>query len=348
MRFLIIVLLLLHSLAHLAALSQDMSTAAGVGWLMAALLFAGAAVLVFIRKAWWALGLPAVLVSQVLVILFWQDAKLGTVANLLIALAALLHWAQWRFQQETNREIQALLQADAGAEMIVTENMLQELPAPVQRWLQAIGLVGRRSIRSVHLRQHGWMKLKPEQKKWTEAVAEQYTTTAVPAFLWQARMKFLPFLHVSGRDLFQGGHGSMIIQLASLLPVARVSHNAKVDQSSLQRYLMELPWYPSAALQPYITWEGIDHTSAKATMTYNDVSGSATFLFSEAGELQEIHAWRYKDSDEQAVPMECVGAVREQKVMDGIRVPTKLDISWLLPQGPFTWYRLEISGLAYK
>ena len=43
----------------------------------------------------------------------------------------------------------------------------------------------------------------------------------------------------------------------------------KMDEATLQRYLGEMVWFPSALLNPYVSWEVIDPLSAKATVTYN-------------------------------------------------------------------------------
>lgn len=186
------------------------------------------------------------------------------------------------------------------------------------------------------------MKLKPEQKGWYKAQAEQYVTPNEPAFLWRVNMKMAPLVNVAGRDLYINGKGEMVIKIASLLPVVNVHNNKKTNQSILQRFLLELPMYPTAALNPYITWEGIDEYTSKATLTYKGVSGSASFHFSEDGDLEKVSAFRFKENDEKAELVECIGELKETTQIDGMRIPTKMDISWMLGQGKFTWYKLEI------
>ena len=50
----------------------------------------------------------------------------------------------------------------------------------------------------------------------------------------------------------------------------------------------------------YIKWVAIDSTSAKATVTYNDVSGSVVFHFNEQGRLKSCTADSYKESGKMA------------------------------------------------
>ncbi len=71
----------------------------------------------------------------------------------------------------------------------------------------------------------------------------------------------------------------------------------EINQGTLLRYLNEMMWFPSAALNHYIQWEAIDSTSAKATMSYQGVSASALFHFNESGQLTNFVADRYREAD---------------------------------------------------
>ncbi|GEL08040.1 hypothetical protein SHA02_14560 [Salisediminibacterium halotolerans] len=48
----------------------------------------------------------------------------------------------------------------------ITIDNLMSLPAPVQNWLQSIGVIGQEKIRAVTLTQSGQMRLNPEQITW--------------------------------------------------------------------------------------------------------------------------------------------------------------------------------------
>ncbi len=54
-------------------------------WMLSVLLFLFAAGLVFLKLAWWPFfALAAVILSQVLIVLFWSLAKYGTIFNFII------------------------------------------------------------------------------------------------------------------------------------------------------------------------------------------------------------------------------------------------------------------------
>jgi prepilin signal peptidase PulO-like enzyme (type II secretory pathway) len=66
-------------------LSQEISKPIGIVWLLVGLLFVLAAVLSITQKDFWSyFALIAAVLSQILIILNWQDAKFGTIPNILI------------------------------------------------------------------------------------------------------------------------------------------------------------------------------------------------------------------------------------------------------------------------
>lgn len=319
----------------------------GVLWIICAVLFMST-VLTFLFKKdwWWILGFFAVVFSQILITTQWQDAKIGTIANLIILIPVIIGFAFWNFHVQVNNEIKDLLSGNKYEKIIITEEMIKELPISVQRWLKYSGVIGKDQIHTVHLKQKGLMKLKPDQKEWLKAEAEQYFTIDKPSFIWSVKtsMAGLPMI---GRDLFRDGQGKMQIKLAGIIPVVNVANDPKLNESTLQRFLGEITWFPQAALSPYIKWEPVNDYSAKAIMSYGKTTGSAVFHFGEKGELKKFVAFRYKDIADPE-PKEWVAKVVETKIINGVSVPSKLEASWKLEGGEFTWYKFEIYDLTYN
>lgn len=269
MKSIFVILVVIHGLIHLLGflkafglseineLKLAISKPVGLIWLVSALVVA---VLFLFNTEWvWVLATIAIIISQTLVFISWQDAKFGTIANSIILIITIFMFATWNFNNQIDKEFNNLLssQTKVSGKNIITEQMLDPLPVPVQKWLNHIGMVGKQKIHTAYFKQKGLMKLKPDQKNWTQAQAEQYVTVDQPGFLWKVNMDMFPAIRVVGKDSFMGGEAAMVIKLGSLIPVVNVANNDKVNQSTLQRYLLELPWYPSAALSPYITWEEI-------------------------------------------------------------------------------------------
>lgn len=92
-----VLLLLLHGFLHLIGfleawfqidiegLSLPISKPMGLLWLFTAIVFMLTSVFYALGKEWWwIIGLAAVIVSQILIIQYWQDAKYATFLNVVI------------------------------------------------------------------------------------------------------------------------------------------------------------------------------------------------------------------------------------------------------------------------
>lgn len=158
----------------------------------------------------------------------------------------------------------------------------------------------------------------------------------------------MPLIQVAGRDKFSEGQGEMLMKLFSLFPVVSQGGNEKINSGSLQRYLGEIVWFPSAALSPYITWGMIDDRSAKATMTYQGNTGSGVFTFDEKGHFQRFSARRYRGGEEDAERREWIIIAKESEVRNNIRIPVKLEATWKLESGDWTWLKIEITHIEYN
>ncbi len=111
MHIVVALVITLHALLHLLGFLKSFGLAAlpelsghtvvpltgpwprvvGMIWLFVALVLLSAAAMRALRlEDWWIVAIPGVVLSQLLIVLQWQDAKAGSAANLLIA-AAIIH-----------------------------------------------------------------------------------------------------------------------------------------------------------------------------------------------------------------------------------------------------------------
>jgi hypothetical protein len=243
------------------------------------------------------------------------------------------------------REVDQLFAASRDVRpSVLTEANLEGLPAPVGRWLRYAQIVGKERPMTVRLKQQGQFRLGPN-KGWMPFQAEQYFTTEPPGFVWKVRMAIAPLVAVTGRDRYAAGEGSMRMCLLSLFPVADKAGGG-LNQGDLLRYLGETIWFPSGALSPYITWEGLDATSARATMSYGGVMASATFHFDEQGRHVTTVAERYNDAlGRLATWMAPTSAYGE---FDGVRVGVAGEGLWKYDTGDFPYIRWRITALEYN
>jgi len=326
----------------LIALSGTGERIFAVGWLLAVVLFLVAAGLRSTRQdAWWMAALAGVLLSQGLVVLAWPDAKAGTAANIIVLVAALAAAAHARFVDQVRAEAQAVLaQASPSETAVVQRAELDTLPAPVRRWLETSGLVGRPRAATVRLRQRGELRTKADGR-WMPAQAEQYFSVDPPAFVWRVDATMMAGLPIAGRDKYTGGHGQMLIKAASLVNVVNAA-DEKIDLGSMLRYLGEIIWFPSAALSRHVAWEPIDTGHAKATLRYAGSTVSAVFTFDERGRVVRFGADRYLGGGNEAQLTPWFASCSEWRSFEGIEVPSRGEVGWMLPGGPFIYYRWEI------
>ena len=109
LRYLFILFVASHGLIHLMGfakafgygdmkqLSIPISKPAGIIWMITTLLFSVTALLLLSNKSgWYIIAIPAVMLSQVLLIKSWKDAKFGTLANIIILTVAISSYTQYR------------------------------------------------------------------------------------------------------------------------------------------------------------------------------------------------------------------------------------------------------------
>lgn len=252
------------------------------------------------------------------------------------------------FNQKVKREVQELFNdIDIKDEAtIIRQEDLAELPLPVQKWMINSQVVDKEKIKAVRLKQKLMMKTE-ETKPWLPAEAEQYFSVKEPGFIWKAKVNMAPMVFFTGLDKYYEGKGKMKINVFSLIPVVD-SEGKEIDQSTLQRYLAEIIWFPSAALSDYIEWEELDDFSAKATMSYKGVSASAMFYFNEKGDVINFNTRRYMEKDGKYVLEDWGGVPEEYKEFNGIRIPYKGKVMWRLKTGDFTWLQYEITEVEYN
>ncbi|QIP15133.1 hypothetical protein G8759_22165 [Spirosoma aureum] len=367
LRFLFASLLLIHGMIHvlgyvnqwvlnlgtqlggksMITLSAGMSKLLGILWLLTGLCYLVASTAYWLQRDWWlAVALVSTLLSQVLIFIYWPEAKAGTIVNVLIAFVIGITSAHNRFEKYADREVRQLLNQPIAGSQIITHEMLGRLPSPVQKWMITSGVVGKELVHTVRLQQRGLMRTSPNGT-WMPTKAEQYIDVDKPGFVWKADVQLFSLLPLAGLDTYVDGKGNMQIKGLSFIPIVNAS-NAKMDQGELLRYLSEMCWYPSAALSPFITWQPIDNNQSQATMSYKGVTASAIFTFDNQHRLVRVAAKRYKGSDAKSQLEDWYIPARAWKSMDGITIPVKGDVIWKLPAGDFNYYQWEITDIDYN
>jgi len=353
MRIVLVILIAIHAVAHLPGfmsgfgfsrmtMSRPVAPGAGVAWGIACLLLLASAAMLLAGKQWGLPGLLGVFISQVLVILWWRDAKLGTIVNIIVLLPAIINIAEWQFRILANKQAEELLNNPQVAH--VSKSRVADLPVPVKHWLETSGALRTPQIHSLRLRQKGKLRIEPGGK-WLAVTAEQYFNTDRPSFLWIASIN-AGMYPVASKDLFENGKGRMTIKVASLVTVADAT-GREMDQGTMLRYLAEIQWFPQAALSPFIRWEGIDPLTARAIFTIDTKSVEGVFYFNERGDITLFEAKRYMEQKGTYSLQTWSVPVTAYAVFEGVRVPCRGNAIWKLKEGDFNWFRWEVTEINY-
>lgn len=364
MKYIIAVLLVVHGLIHLlgfvkafnlaqpAQLQAAISRPMGVSWLVTALLLVTSAVLIFTMRHWW--WMPAalgVVLSQILIFTTWNDAKAGTIANILLIIPIIvgaLDMAPWGFRAMYNREIAVRLQRQPPPVKPLTEEDIAPLPPAVQRYLAFTGAIGKPQVWNYRLRFDGALRNGPEDK-WLPMTAYQQSFANPPARLFLAEsIGFgLPF---NAFHRFVGSEATFKVKLASLLTVVD-AYGIEMNKSETVTLLNDMfILAPATLIDPNITWEEIDSQTIRASFTNAGNTVSALVIFDDSGALVNfISGDRYRTIDgktyEQLRWSTPVGDWRE---FNGRKLPVQGKAIWTLPQGEFAYAELELLEVQYN
>lgn len=356
MKWLLIILLGVHGLIHLLgsakgfqwveidALTQPVSRMRAWFWLLATVLFLIAMLALLANQVTWFMwSAVAILLSQILILTVWQDARFGTVANGLLLIATVAGFGHWNFDRMIYRDRMALNQHA----QIAQQWPKQAIPAVIRNWITRSGIPDQPLVR-VNLRQSGKMRTTPNGK-WLPFTAEQEFTPPSPGFIWTTKVNLFPGVYLLGRDRYDQGEGHMKIEFLGLIPVVNATGN-EIDQGSLLRYLGETVWFPSGALHPCIQWASSGPNEAVATMTWGKTQASGTFTFSPEGDFLRYQALRYFNRSEGATLENWVIEADQTsfQTFQGVRIPTRFQVTWKLPEGDFHWLDMEVIVVIYE
>jgi hypothetical protein len=360
MKWVLVGLVALHGLIHLLGclaafrlielrgLAQPIARPLGILWLVAGGAMLVAALLIPISRVWWAVALPAVVLSQVAIVISWSDAKWGTVANLIVLGAALYALASagppsfeavYRAQVRERLEGNVAMPAAADAD-------LARVPEPVRRYIRFAGAQGKPPVHHVRASWRGRIRAGAGEP-WMPFSAEQHDFPAEPArfFLMRARRSGLPLdvLHE-----LVGSSARMRVRLLSMIPIVDAG-GPQLDRAEAVTLLNDLCLLaPSALADPRVSWERRDERSALVRYTLGANTVGAVLSFDAEGRLVDFVSddrLRASPDGRSFVPQRWSTPVAEYVDFDGRRAATRGEGRWHAPGGELTYLELELVDL---
>ncbi len=132
---------------------------------------------------------------------------------------------------------------------------------------------------------------RPLTEGFSPTTAEQTTAIGVPALMFSARTTMAPGLWARAYDAYSNGEMEMKAKVLSTLTVVDETETPELNQTSLQRWLLESPLYPAALLPGGpVRWESIDDTRARAVVAADGYEAAMVATFRPDGSLESFDA----------------------------------------------------------
>ncbi len=219
--------------------------------------------------------------------------------------------------------------------------LLEDLPAPVQRWMRHVVAPGAALLTGVEVEWCGHLRL---GRSWRRFCSRQRATLD-GGFVWAARTR-VAGLPVTGFDRFTGAEGEMRWRLLRHLGLVAES-GEEVARSSAGRHAAELmAAVPTVALDSSVDWEPVDENHAVAHLVVGGEEQAVTVTIDPLGRLREVEMDRWGTPPGSPYGRHRFGAVlSEERRFDGYLVPTEVVAGWHIgtrrwDEGTFLRYRL--------
>jgi hypothetical protein len=358
------VFLVVHGLIHLMGtakafgvvempqLTQQIELPLGMLWFLAAGLLVATAIALFIwPQWWWAIGAAAVIVSQVVIVTSWADARYGTIANVILLVGVAFGFfsqGPWSFRAEFDREVAQGLRR-AVATPTLTEGDLAPLPAAVQRYIRLSGAVGQPQVQNFHARFHGQIRSGPDAR-WMSLTGEQYNFYDQPSrlFFMDASMFGIP---VQALHLFIGPSATMRVKLASVVTMVDAKGPEMNEAETVTLFNDLCVLAPGALIDRHIQWEQIDSLTVRASFTNLSHTIRAVLSFNDQGELTNFVAegrGALTTDGKSFTKMRWSTPLSDYRTFGTHRLMTRGEGIWHAPAGEYAYLRFELDAIEYN
>lgn len=375
MRYALVILLVLHALAHLVgfAVPWQLVTSAempyrttvlqgridlgetgirlyGLGWLSLAAGCVVAAAGVALRSPWWVFFLVVlVAVSLIFCAVGWPEAGLGLRANAIILVVA---FAAIRFSGDEivirDRGVEELWKsAPSGGTAVFNPGALPDSQAPARRFLEHSIALGTPLAASVRLKMHGEIKF----GRWHPFRAEEVISRDGD-FVWTATVSMYG-IPIRGFDRIARGEGSMRWKLLDVVPMITAA-GPQITRSAIGRVHGELAqWLPSALIGDNVAWQATVSERLCLRMEGRGESTEMEFDLDEQGGTRTMKFRRWGNPGGGEYGHFDFGViVEEDGDFGGFTIPTRVRAGWFIGTERFEsegeFFRATIDEAEYK
>ncbi len=358
LKYLFAFILFIHGLIHfigfakaynygtIIQLTKYISKPVGLLWLITVILFI-VAVLLFLLKneSWPYIAIIAAVISQILIITVWKDAKFGTILNIVILFVAIASYATYHFEMKFKADVKRHLAKTSFANNdILSEADIASLPNPVQKYLRYTGALNKPKVKNMKIVFDGEMRDKG--KDFFKFNSVQYNFFDDPARLFFMKAKMYG-ITLPGYHCYQNATATMKIRLLGLFNVVNVKGMEMNKAETVTVFNDMCLMTPASLIDKRIEWTPIDSLSAKAIFTNGVNKISAVLYFNQQGQLINfVSDDRYAVGDMKQYRFST--PVKEYIQMNGRNILKYGETIWHYPDGEFVYGKFTLKSIEYN
>jgi hypothetical protein len=357
LKYLFAFIMIVHGLIHFMGfakafnygsinqLTKYISKPAGSLWLIGAILFIVSVLLFLLQKESWPyLAVTAVVISQILIITVWKDAKFGTIANIIVLFVAIAGWGSQQFESTFSNDVKLHLikTSDIQADLL-KETDIQFLPLPVQKYLRYCNVLNKPKVKNIRVVFDGEMRDKG--KDFFKFTSVQYNFFDEPTRLFFMKGKMYGTI-VPGYHRYQNATASMQIKLLGLFNVVNIKGIVMNKAETVTVFNDMCLMAPASLIDKRIEWTSIDSLSARATFTNGLNKITATLYFNEQGQLIN-----FISDDRYAIDMKQYRfstPIKDYMQMNGRNIWKYGEAVWHYPDGEFVYGKFTLKSIEYN
>jgi hypothetical protein len=198
-----------------------------------------------------------------------------------------------------------------------------------------------RRVRCVRLKEQGEIRSAPEAR-WISFSAEERIEAHRSGFVWEAHLRTARIVPMVVVDAYEEGQGRLVVKIGGAVPVVN-ARGPETDKGELQRYLAGAPSCPPMLVaHPTLLWT----TAGAWTLRLRD-SGEPTGAAVEIEVAQDgrpviARAERPRMLGKRTVLTPWSATSLDFREQEGLRLATRREAAWHLPEGAFTYVRSEV------
>ncbi len=268
--------------------------------------------------------------------------------SILIVIVAILIFGNIYWQSNTKALHQRLVRENRLLPPCVYDRReLEHLPAPVQRYFEAVLTPGQPMIVQMQATHTGQFSLAETQPQWVPFHSQQLSRMPPIGFDWDGRIRIAPGIRCFVHDAYVAGEGILHATLFGLFTLTKLQGTPEIAQGELLRFLAESAWYPTALLPSQgVIWEPIDARSARATLTDGATTVAVAFRFGDDGLIQTIYTpARYRTVKGKLTIAPWQIRLWNYAKRDGMLIPIDGEVAWQLPAGLLPYWRGHLNTI---